>query len=133
MNENRRLKGSQVEHALRYASEFENYIIGFHKEPDGSNIQTSREKLDMWAKNNQIFGPMHSTIQSLSRGPLKPLVQMMYERSGLVSASSYQKGTKWGSREAGYMFWLRPGNIGKYLRHDINRIDYDSVLGGICG
>ena len=141
LNENRKLRlGDEhgvrtVEEAIKYAADFENYIAGHHKAPDGSIIKTEQEIMSQWAKNEQVFGKNHSTIQSLFRytSPFRPLVQVIYEKAGLVSASSYQKGTKWGSHEAGYMFWQRAGNIGKYLRHEVNKLDFESTTGAKCG
>lgn len=135
LNENGYLKGSRVESALKYASDYENYILGHFETPDAVSLRDGLEGgVSSWDKHRQEFGEMWSTVMNLSKGPFSPLVTWAYQRKGLKTPYKYTKGTIWGDRGRadGYLFWSRANNMNKYLRTELNELNYDGVTGANC-
>ena len=135
LNENGYLKGSRVESALKYASDYENYILGHFETPDAVSLRDGLEGgVSSWDKHRQEFGEMWSTVMNLSKGPFSPLVTWAYQRKGLKTPYKYTKGTIRGDRGRadGYLFWARANNMNKYLRTELNELNYDGVTGANC-
>jgi len=135
LNENGYLRDSMVSDALKYASEFESYLLGYEVQPDAAAIKGGLEgRVSQWDMHQKRFGPMWSTVMKLSPSPFRPYVEMAYERKGLKVPYKYTKGTLWGSdsRETGYMFWSKKNNMNEYLRRELNETSYNQTTGAAC-